>query len=196
MAVAFTDYEKEIIREKLILSAKECLKKYGVKKTTVDELSKMAGISKGAFYIFFESKEALFFEVLEDFQKNIFKDAFKDLDSYSKDYKYLFTETIFNLIISVKNSFIINIIKNNEIELIYRKLPEKVLLKHDDFDEALANHMIEKFNLENKIDKNVLVAVLRAIFMTLLHEREIGNNFDEAIKILIEGLANSIFEVN
>ncbi|MGH2331574.1 TetR/AcrR family transcriptional regulator [Thermoanaerobacter mathranii] len=43
--------------KRLIAAAKECLQKYGVKKTSVEQLTKMAGISKGSFYIFYGSKE-------------------------------------------------------------------------------------------------------------------------------------------
>lgn len=193
MAVAFSENEKQIIRRKLIDSAKECLAKYGVKKTTVDELVKMVGISKGAFYIFYNSKEALFFEVLEEFQKEIFNDILKNIEIKNEDAKQQFVDTIFSLLMKVKNSFLINIIKNNEIELIYRKLPEEIILKHDDLDEKLVEELIKRFRLKDKIDKSVLIAALRTIFMALLHEKEIGKYFDEAVKTLIEGLANMIF---
>lgn len=193
MAVAFTENEKIIIRKKLIQAAEECLEKYGVRKTTVDQLVKMAGISKGAFYLFFDSKEILFFEVLENFQKQIFQDILQEVDATKARDKQLFVEVMLSLILKVKKSFLINIIKTNELELIFRKLPEEVLLKHDDFDETIAENLISKFNLNNKIDKFVMTAALRTIFMALLHEKEIGIYFDEALKILLTGFANSIF---
>ena len=71
MATAFDDNEKELIRKKLKEAAEECLLKYGVKKTTVDQLVQMAGISKGSFYSFYSAKEVLFFIVLEEYQKSI-----------------------------------------------------------------------------------------------------------------------------
>ena len=37
-----------------------------MKKTSVDQLTKAVGIAKGSFYKFFESKEMLFFAVLEN----------------------------------------------------------------------------------------------------------------------------------
>ena len=41
---------------------------YGIRKTNVEDLTSAAGISKGAFYLFFDSKEALFFEILGQFE--------------------------------------------------------------------------------------------------------------------------------
>ena len=45
MATAFTTEEKEVIRKKLHKVAKECLQRYGVKKTTVDQMAAMVDIS-------------------------------------------------------------------------------------------------------------------------------------------------------
>ena len=53
MSTAFSDNERELINLKLIEVAEECLKKYGVRKTTVDQIVQMTGISKGSFYNFF-----------------------------------------------------------------------------------------------------------------------------------------------
>ena len=71
MSTAFTDEEKKLIRKKLQKVARECLKRYGVRKTTVDQMVAMADISKGSFYNFYSSKEMLFFTVLEEYQIDI-----------------------------------------------------------------------------------------------------------------------------
>ena len=71
MATAFTTEEKEVIRKKLHKVAKECLQRYGVKKTTVDQMAAMVDISKGSFYNFYSSKEMLFFAVLEEYQIDV-----------------------------------------------------------------------------------------------------------------------------
>ena len=60
MARSFSEREKENIRKSLIDICKQSWTQYGYKKTSVDEMCKQVGISKGAFYLFFESKEALF----------------------------------------------------------------------------------------------------------------------------------------
>lgn len=79
MSTAFSDNEKELINLKLIEVAEECLKKYGVRKTTVDQIVQMTGISKGSFYNFYPKKEILFFTVLEEYQKSIIENLTKKL---------------------------------------------------------------------------------------------------------------------
>ena len=71
MARSFTEREKENIKRSLQEACKQSWTQYGYKKTSVDDLCKQVGISKGAFYLFFESKEALFCEVLCSVQEQI-----------------------------------------------------------------------------------------------------------------------------
>jgi len=59
----FTDAEKATIREKLMETGRACFLRFGLKKTTVEDLVKPAGIAKASFYLFFDSKEALFVEL-------------------------------------------------------------------------------------------------------------------------------------
>ena len=73
MAKKFTEIEKENIKNKLISNCKDSWSNVGYKKTSVDELCKKSGISKGAFYLFYSSKEDLFFDILIDVQKNLQK---------------------------------------------------------------------------------------------------------------------------
>ena len=62
MPRTFSDEEKQNVRNSLLEIAKESFSHYGLKKTNIEELTKAVGISKGAFYGFFKSKEILFFD--------------------------------------------------------------------------------------------------------------------------------------
>jgi len=64
MPRAFTGAERAMIRERLLAAGRELFARYGLRKTTVEELARAAGIAKGTFYLFFPSKEALYAEVL------------------------------------------------------------------------------------------------------------------------------------
>jgi AcrR family transcriptional regulator len=71
MPKGFTDVQKKYLREKLLDAGKEIFGRYGFKKASIDQAVAMAGISKGTFYLFFESKELFFMEVLENIEKEI-----------------------------------------------------------------------------------------------------------------------------
>lgn len=64
MAVAFTSDEKDRITRTLVDTAERLFGTQGLKKTSLDELVRPAGIAKGSFYAFFDSKESLYLEVM------------------------------------------------------------------------------------------------------------------------------------
>ena len=64
MAVAFTSDEKARIACTLVDTAEQLFAAQGLKKTSLDELVRPAGIAKGSFYAFFDSKESLYLEVM------------------------------------------------------------------------------------------------------------------------------------
>jgi len=63
MPRAFTEEERTRIRNSLIDAGRTCFLKYGIRKTTIDDLVTLAGIAKGSFYQFFKSKENLYLEL-------------------------------------------------------------------------------------------------------------------------------------
>ena len=72
MATAFTDKEKEVIRKKLQKAAKECLQRYGVRKTTVDQMVEMVDISKGSFYNFYQDfRYSFFFTIFKNHEMEL-----------------------------------------------------------------------------------------------------------------------------
>ena len=68
MPKAWSEREKELIKKTLLSEGKKLFEKYGLQKTTVDEIVNAAQISKGSFYIFYQSKEELYFDVLDSIE--------------------------------------------------------------------------------------------------------------------------------
>ena len=71
MPKSYSEQEREYIRKRLKEEAAKCLARYGVRRTTVDEIVKRVNIPKGTFYLFYKSKELLLFEVIQEQQENI-----------------------------------------------------------------------------------------------------------------------------
>lgn len=74
---SLTEQEKNIHAEKLLAKGRELLAAYGVRKTSVEDIAKAAGIAKGSFYQYFDSKEAFLFELIVQFHNEWFSTAEK-----------------------------------------------------------------------------------------------------------------------
>ena len=65
MPRAFNETERQHIRDRLLSAARDALAGASLRRVPVEDLCRSAGISKGAFYLFFETKEALWVAVLQ-----------------------------------------------------------------------------------------------------------------------------------
>lgn len=61
----FTSFEKDQLQQLLIQAGRHLFTTQGLKKTSLEQLTQAAGIAKSTFYSFFDSKEALYLELLE-----------------------------------------------------------------------------------------------------------------------------------
>jgi AcrR family transcriptional regulator len=62
----FTAAERERIRESIRETGRDLFARYGLSKTTIAELTDPAGVADSTFYAFYDSKEALYLELLEE----------------------------------------------------------------------------------------------------------------------------------
>ncbi len=70
----FSQFMDEEKRKQIIESAKELFYTYGLKKTTMEDVAKKAGVGKGTLYLYFQNKEDIMKTIaLESFSREIEK---------------------------------------------------------------------------------------------------------------------------
>lgn len=78
---------QETEKHTLILNAAASLfAKYGYKKTTVDEIVAMAGISKGLFYHYYPNKKQLYLYIYDLYTNALSQSVKKEVDTSSTDF--------------------------------------------------------------------------------------------------------------
>ncbi len=55
--------KKELVKEKIGRVAMKCFSKYGLDKTTLDDIAKEVGLNKASLYYYYKNKEDIFLEV-------------------------------------------------------------------------------------------------------------------------------------
>ena len=193
MATAFTSEEKEVIRKKLHKVAKECLQRYGVKKTTVDQMAAMTDISKGSFYNFYSSKEMLFFAVLEEYQIDVMNRLTEQLGMETKIDTNRLVQLLYDFYQDFRYSFMYTIFKNHEMELLIRKLPNEVITNHHLIDDRMVKKIVSRIDIRENVSVEIVSALFRTIAMTILHIEEIGEEqFDTTLRLVIQGVVEQI----
>lgn len=193
MATAFTSEEKEVIRKKLHKVAKECLQRYGVKKTTVDQMAAMTDISKGSFYNFYSSKEMLFFAVLEEYQIDVMNRLTEQLGMETKIDTNRLVQLLYDFYQDFRYSFMYTIFKNHEMELLVRKLPKEAITNHHLIDDRMVKKIVSRIDIRENVSVEIVSALFRTIAMTILHIEEIGEEqFDTTLRLVIQGVVEQI----
>ena len=188
---AFSEQERELIRVKLLESCNECWSKYGYRRTNIRELCAMTGISTGAFYMFFSSKEHLFFEAAH-FAKNKIT-RFVNQTLPANPTKYDFAKTIKALYKErQQDERYLNF--DAELNLIVRKLSpgiaKEIIIKHT-LDWA---DIIEIYGLVPKVDVRQIVTSFSILGMSVLHQKIFENTFNDSFDYMIDTLVEAMFE--
>ncbi len=196
MPKTFTKKENEIIRNILLKKGRELFSSYGLKKTSITELTKAAGIAQGSFYNFFDSKEELYFEILEEeeaksekYLENIVKSSNSAQEAIEQIIKATFD--LFD-----NNKILRRIYDSNDYELMVRKIPYEKLEHHQKEDSfRVLNTIMPKQQKDEliKAQPEVIAGLLRGITILSFHQDEIGREIYPAVvdllaKILATGL--------
>jgi len=200
MPKTFTEKEKEIIRNILIQKGKELFSTYGLRKTSINELTKAAGIAQGTFYTFFDSKEELYFEILE-LEQSYSEQFLMDTLAESNSAK----ETISKIIkgsfdLFEANPVIRRLYESHDYELIARKLPPEKLKNHQKEDTVRVLNIIMSMQQENELinaPPEVIAGLLRGIIVLYFHQDEIGKEiYPEVLDLLADIIADGLVKKN
>ncbi len=198
MPKTFTEKEKAYISERLLSEARQCLALYGIRKTTVDELVRRVNIPKGTFYLFFESKDRLLFEVILRFNDEIQADLLKEVASLPKipDADEL-TDIIVRYYRNLENSFLPRLLRDGELEFFMSTLPPELLQLHAEHDANGVRNLLSALPGVPPDRSELFSAALRGAFLTMLHKDEVGEeHYDKALRVLIRGVVLQIMERN
>lgn len=196
MPKTFSENERAYIQERLVEEAGKCLAQYGIRKTTVDELVKRVNIPKGTFYLFYESKERLLFDVILQFNDEIQSELFEQISALTEvpDAETL-TDIIFRLYKRLDDSFLPRLMQDGEMEFFMRTLPPELSRLHAEHDDNKVRELLATLPGMKQEQAEIYSAALRSVFLSLMYKSEIGEGiFDETLRILIRGVVLQLLE--
>ena len=198
MPKAFSEQEKEAIRTQMREKGRKLFERQGIKKTSVDELAQAVGISKGAFYLFYPSKEELFMEILEgleaDFRTQIFDFSLHPQHNARELLAKLFKDTM----LTWDKYPLLKNFSEAEYDYLARKLPRERIQAHTASDDQFVDELvkwIKKEGITVKASPRVVSSLMKSLFFVGLHREDLGTKaYKEAMEILSNLVARFIVE--
>lgn len=191
MARGFSQREKENIEKSLIKACSQSWTQYGYKKTSVDDLCKQVGISKGSFYLFFVSKEALFCKVLCSAQQEISKMASaamakeKDKLGVAKALKIIYRAYDENGFLYGSN--------RDDYMILLNKLSEEQAQEMIATSEMGKQIFLSHEHLKLKVDADMAISVIYALLMNVKNKDNLPCNHLEVFDFMVDHLIGDLY---
>ncbi|WP_029192905.1 TetR/AcrR family transcriptional regulator [Paenibacillus harenae] len=184
----FLPAEKEKLLQELIVAGKKLFIAQGLKKTSLEQLTQAVGIAKSTFYVFFDSKEAMYLALLEleaaDMEQRVWKAVAETTNAHVGVIAYL-RKMVHELDTNPLTKRLIT--HPEEMELVTRRVtPEFVGRKMQRNVVPLMNYITEQQQLGQMINKepSVIVGFMRAAMLIAVHRQD----FDKEIYSEVENM--------
>ncbi|GAB3428879.1 TetR/AcrR family transcriptional regulator [Flindersiella endophytica] len=196
MAVAFGAADRERITAILLDTAEELFATHGLRKTSLDELVEPAEIAKSSFYAFFESKEALYLEVMLRRAPQI---AERGAKVWSREPG---RETLAELMrvmtdVWTTDPFYRRLLTHpDELRAVRRRVSEEDAARVHPVVVAPVIEFIRRGQhsgaLVGTVEPEVVLGVIRTASLIVLHREEFGDDYEQVLDTTIQALATGL----
>jgi len=191
MARSFSDRERETIRRALIDACKQCWTRFGYHKTGVRELADMAGISAGAFYQFFDSKEVLFVAAAQDFQDELVQLFHGNMTRYPG--KRGLAESIKAVAGEISQASWLTAMWE-EWPAIARKLPAQFVEQDFQRDAVRIGDILAQYGLRPRQSTQMVTQIIDILLSSISRTQFMPGQTDEAFNFVIDAVVDALFE--
>jgi AcrR family transcriptional regulator len=193
MPRAFTQHEKELIRGRLLDGGYQLFSAYGLKKTNVEELAEAAGISKGSFYNFYPSKEALFMDVMELAESRFREEILPLVETETGAPRARLFAILKKAFAGMENIPLLQSITSKDYDLLSRRVSPEQLNEHMASDRVFIEELIARCKgagIPIQVEVEEMRSLLYALVLTKLHEEDFGPyQLNGVIEVMLELVA-------
>lgn len=170
----------------------------GLRKTSVDQLTRAAGIPKGTFYLFYASKEELFLEILEQIEAELRAELLDHRLPPGKAAQQSVSTLLKRLLAARDRSPLLRGLGPADFEYLGRKIPAERVQAHVERDESFSREFVKKLRRDGitpQVPPGVVANLLKSLFFVGLHQEDLGAGaYAEAMDILVDLVARYIVE--
>lgn len=185
----FSDKEKEMIRQKLMQEGERLFTSYGLKKVTIDEIVRAAGIAKGSFYSFYTNKEHLYMDIAANLQVKMWRDMDEFLDkNRSLPPRELCRQCFLWMFGELERYPMLKQVNSETAEYLYRKLPLEVIQAHTR-DDGYELTKLEEYGVHFTCSIEIAAKTLQTLAVSFLNLQQDHTADRQAVMgIILDGV--------
>ena len=193
MPKGFSEHEKELIRARLVQAGDKLFTAHGLKKTSIEELAAAARISKGAFYLFYESKEALFMDVVEEAEQRSRQAIFAAIDRPGPSPRarlLAVLQTGFAMLTTIP---MLQFFTGSDYDLLLRRVPAEKVHAHLASDRLFLDELVSRCQAAGipiRVRPEALASLLYALVLSSMHADDLNqSDAGGSLNVLLELVA-------
>lgn len=185
----FSDKEKEMIRQKLMQEGERLFTSFGLKKVTIDEIVRAAGIAKGSFYSFYTNKEHLYMDIAANLQVKMWRDMDEFLDkNRSLPPRELCRQCFLWMFGELERYPMLKQVNSETAEYLYRKLPLEVIQAHTR-DDGYELTKLEEYGVHFTCSIEIAAKTLQTLAVSFLNLQQDHTADRQAVMgIILDGV--------
>ena len=189
----FSEKEKEIIREKLLEEGAKLFLKYGLQKVTIDDLVVSVKIAKASFYKFYEGKEYLYLDILQQEQKQLFDKLDSVLESNVDMPDGIRVKQVLGKMYELLQELpLLTTVDKDTVEIISRKVSKERLATFSNQGFYAVNAM-QNHGIAFRYDIQTVSAAFSALYHSWISLQGLETKVQaEVIGIMLEGIVNQV----
>lgn len=196
----FSEAERAAIRDRLLGVARRHFARFGYRKASVADIAREAGIGKGSFYLFFDSKATAFMAVAgiveEEIRTAFLAESRERPEASARDrLEHLLA---FHVEALNREPFLRVALDPLEAASVFREVPPSSAEAHARRDVVFIEELLAAWAEEGATlspDPTVLMSVMRALYVVALHSDLVGREATpEVLRLLGSGVARALTE--
>ncbi len=192
MPRAFSEREKELIRSRLLDQGARLFSAYGLKKTNIEEIAQAAGISKGAFYAFYDSKEGLFMDVIEQTKARVRRELLATIELPGLSPRLRLLALFKKACAFFLQTPLLKVFTGSDFDRLIRRVPAEKVQEHLAADLAFFAELVaycQKAGIPIRVPAEEIAGLLYPLVLALLRQEDLENTLNANIDGLLELVA-------
>jgi len=191
---SLTQQEKDRQYTKIFEKGKEVLVRYGLQKTSVDDIVKAAGIAKGTFYVHFKSKEEFVLRALHDFHESYLSEVERLVTEHStiplKERLRVFIKKMYTA-----PDFMFFLQNHEELSILLDSISADQETSIENYELSMFAKLLDMAGIDKRVVKpEVLHNYVHIIYFGSCYKEVMSKEyFDVTLDVLTDGLIHYIF---
>lgn len=182
----YSQEKRQEIREQIMDMGLKLIKQYGMRKMSIEQITKKVGIAQGTFYNFFDSKEMLVYGLANAYQERINRKMEEIIQTKGYLDRENLRELFYGMILKDEDN-VYRFLKREDIQTFLTRLPSDCLSKISDTKMQMEINLRYVNEKKEKYD-------LDAIFNWIQVMNLIVENKDILVEIGIEKIIHRMIE--